>query len=102
MTTYRIICTEQEPADQARTHAHIVTVGTGANPDHAEQRWTLEQVLTALDQGDSFYTEGLQSGMRATVQKYVCTRCKRTSIRSSPDAVVDNNLDSLRRCQWRT
>ena len=101
MARYRIVCTEQVPADQPPTHAHIVAVGTGNNPDQADKGWSLDEVLYAMDRGDIFYTQGVQSGKVALVEKYYCTPCRRYFIRSAPDAVKDNNLDSLRRCNWK-
>jgi len=98
MTSYRIICTTQEPVHQPTTHAHIVAVGTGPTAQHYTQRWTLDQVIAAMDRGDTFYTRGETSGREARVEKYTCTTCWRTFIRSTPDAVHDNNLDSLPRC----
>jgi hypothetical protein len=100
MATYRIVCTNQEPVNQPTTHAHIVAVGTGTDPDKANKRWTLQELITAMDAGDVFYTKGVSSGKVAYVEKYVCMRCYRTYIRSTPDAVYDNNLDSLRLCRW--
>ena len=100
MATYRIVCTNQEPVNQPTTHAHIVAVGTGTDPDKADKRWTLQEVISAMDSGDLFYTQGVSSGKIAYVEKYVCGRCHRTYIRSTPDAVHDNNLDSLRICRW--
>jgi hypothetical protein len=102
MARYRIVCTDQEPTHQPTTHAHIVAVGTGDDPDRASQRWTLNEVLVAMDRGDVFYTRGKNSGAVASVEKYVCSLCWRTYIRSAPDAVTDNNLDSLRRCHWQS
>ncbi len=101
MTTYRIVCTEQQPASQPPTHAHIVAVGVGDNPDSATTRFSLTEVIRKMDTGDRFYTKGTQSGKVASVEKYVCTYCRQYHIRSSPDAVKDNNLDSLRYCQWK-
>ena len=100
MAAYRIVCTEQKPFSQPTTHAHIVAVGIGTNPARADKRWTLDEVLTAMDSGHTFYTVGVQSGKVAVVQKYFCRHCQRTFIRSAPDAVQDNNLDNLRRCNW--
>lgn len=100
MANYRIVCTNQEPVNQPTTHAHIVAVGTGTDPNRADTRWSLQEVLTAMDRGDTFYTQGVSSGKIASVEKYVCGLCRRTYIRSTPDAVYDNNLDSLRRCNW--
>jgi hypothetical protein len=99
---HRIVCTDQEPIYQPTTHAHIVAVGTGTDPNKADQRLTLQQVLDAMDRGDVFYTVGVTSGKVARVEKYTCTRCWRTHIRSTPDAVTDNNLDNLRRCSWQS
>jgi hypothetical protein len=99
MSTYRIVCTEQVPVTEPTTHAHIVAVGTGSEPEKADKRWTLSEVLAAMDKGDVFQTQGEQSGKIARVEKYVCSLCKKTWIRSTADSVKDNNLDSLRRCR---
>ena len=99
MSSYRIVCTEQEPESQPATHAHIVAVGTGNDPDRYSNRWTLAEVLKAMTDGDTFYTTGTSSGKTAQVEKVPCKVCGRTIIRSAADAVTDNNLDSLRRCR---
>ena len=101
LARYRIVCTEQQPASQPPTHAHILAVGTGNNPAQAEQRWTLARVLSAMDRGDTFYTQGTSSGKIAEVEPYGCRWCNQRRIRSKADAVYDNNLDSLRRCSFR-
>lgn len=101
MAKYRIVCTEQEPVTHPPTDAHIVAVGTGSDPSRADTRWTLTQVLTAMDEGHTFYTVGEQSGKVALVEKYYCSYCQKTYIRSAPDRVKDNNLDSLRICRWQ-
>ena len=98
MARYRIVCTTQEPVNEPNRNAHIVAVGTGNDPARVDRRWTLDQVLRAMDSGDSFYTQGVQSGKIAAVEKYQCPYCRRTFIRSTPDAVADNNLDNLPRC----
>ena len=99
---YRIVCTNQEPVNYPTTHAHIVAVGTGTDPNKADTRWSLAEVLAAMDRGDVFYTQGEQSAKIALVEKYQCSRCNRIYIRSTPDAVHDNNLDNLRRCNWNS
>jgi uncharacterized protein DUF3892 len=98
MARYRIICTNQDPPYQPTTHAHIVAVGTGTSPDHYDQKWTLNEVLAAMDRGNTFYTQGRQSGRVAEIEKYTCSTCRRIYIRSAPDAIPDNNLDNLPRC----
>lgn len=101
MAEYRIVCTNQEPVYQPNTHAHIVTVGTGTDPYKASHRWSLQEVIDAIDSGDRFYTQGVNSGTVAEVLKTVCIVCDhRYILRSAPDAVTDNNLDSLRTCNW--
>lgn len=98
---YRIVCTEQEPAPNPPQHAHIVAVGVGNDPDAANKRFTLAEVLSMMDTGDNFYTVGTRTGKSAWVEKYWCSHCSRHHIRSSPDATTDNNLDSLRYCHWK-
>ena len=100
MSTYRIVCTDQEPASQPPQHAHIVAVGVGDDPDKATQRLTLAEVLQMMGRGDNFFTKGVQSGKIALVDKYLCQHCNKYHIRSAADAVKDNNLDSLRYCNW--
>lgn len=105
MANYRIVCTDQEPINQPRLHAHIVAVGIGNDPNRAERQLKLRQVLSEIDRGHTFYTKGVRSGCIAKVVAVVgCPVCSdpRRIIRSAPDAVEDNNLDYLRRCQWRS
>ena len=98
MTQYRIICTNQEPVSQPNDRAHIIGVGTGDSSGYSAY-WTLNEVITAMNQGHTFYTYGETSGKVALVHKYVCPHCTRTHIRSAPDAVTDNNLDNLSTCK---
>jgi Protein of unknown function (DUF3892) len=98
MSSYRIICTTQQPAQLPNDQAHIVAVGTGASASTSDQYWQLSEVLAAMDRGDSFYTFGETSRKTAAVQKFICAQCLETHIRSNPDAVKDNNLDNLPRC----
>lgn len=97
MSQYRIVCTRQEPVCQPNNRAHIVAVGTGT-PSGYEQIWTLSQVLTAMALGNTFYTQGAQSGKVAMVESYRCGYCGNGHIRSVADNVTDNNLDNLPRC----
>jgi len=99
MATYRIICTTQEPPQLPNDRAHIVAVGTGTSASNYDRYWQLNEVLAAMDRGDAFYTLGETSRKTASVEKYKCPWCLQTHIRSSPDAVKDNNLDNLPGCQ---
>lgn len=98
---YRIVCTDQEPAHLPPSHAHIVAVGIGAAADRATSKMTLDEVLVALSHGHVFYTHGERSGKTALVNRAACAHCGRPIIKSAPDAVHDNNLDSLRYCAWQ-
>jgi hypothetical protein len=60
------------------------------------------QVIEALDRGHRFYTQGKASGRIAWVEEYWCHVCGGWHIRTGADAVIDNNLDSLRACAWRS
>jgi hypothetical protein len=60
------------------------------------------EVIAAMDRGDTFYTKGKASGRVAWVEKYWCHACGGWHIRTRPDVVTDNNLDSLRACSWRS
>ena len=99
MTAYRVICTNQEPAAQPPQHAHIVAIGVETTADYYYQRFSLSQVIQMMDNGDRFYTLGPRSRKTAWVEKYYCTYCRQYHIKSAPDAVGDNNLDSLPYCQ---
>lgn len=95
---YRVICTRQEPFNAPHLDAHIVSVGTGETTQGYSQLWTVAEVYTAMDRGDTFYTQSPSTGARARVGKWGCRTCNGATLRSSSDAVKDNNLDSLPRC----
>ena len=98
MATYRIVCTVETPSGHSIQQTHIVAVGVGDDPNEAARRWTLDEVLAAIDHGDILYTRGTTSNKLALVEKYTCTPCRRVYIQSAADAVTDNSLDSLRPC----
>lgn len=98
MARYRIVCTNQEPANLPTKHAHIVAVGTGITSDQYNRKWTLAEVLTAMKNGDTFYTQGKTTNKVAEVKPTKCAYCDQGHIKSAPDAVYDNNLDNLARC----
>jgi hypothetical protein len=103
MATYRIVCTVKavctvkNPSGPSRQQEHIVAVGVDDGAKTVP-RWTLTELLAAMNLADIFYTRGNVSGTVALVQKYTCTQCGRVSIQSATDAVTDNNLDSLPQC----
>ena len=98
MATYRIVCTDQEASGHSKQHAHIVAVGIGDDPNKAQRKWALDEVLGAIDRGDLFYTKGMNTGKVAIVEKYTCAPCRRVHIRSAADKVADNDLGRIRHC----
>jgi hypothetical protein len=97
MATRRIVCVET-----LYPHRHITHVGTGDEASHANTRWTVAEVRSALRNGHRFYTYSPSTSTTADVEPYdvwVNGRIFET-IRSTPDAVTDNNLDNLRVCSW--
>jgi len=92
------VCDNQVPVDQPKTHAHIVEVGTGTTPQHYDHLWSVAEVIAATGRGDVFYALSPSSVEAARVIVIGCSACGRQIIRSSADAVTDNNLDSLPDC----
>lgn len=100
MTRYRVVCTEQEPVNRPPHRAHIVRIGTGQDPSKADKRWTVAEVYKAIEIGDSFFTRSPSTGAEAEVERWGCEGCGKPTLRSNPDGIRDNNLDSLRACNW--
>ena len=82
----------------SRIAFHITGVGTGDRADWADMRWTLREVLTAMEEGDTFYTQSETTGRITLVEPYECPPCGSTCIRSSEGSVSDNDLDDMRNC----
>ena len=98
MASYRIICTRQEPVSKPHSHAHIVSVGTGTRQTSYDKQWTVDEVYRAIDRGDRFYTKSESTGEIAYVIKWGCLHCGFRTLKSTADAVTDNNLDYLVHC----
>ena len=96
MSDYRIVCTTRSGFPTALGHRHIVSVGTGVDPNKTDASWTVPQVRSAMARGDRFYTVSPSTAKVANVEAYDC--CNLQTLRSTPDAVADNNLDRLRLC----
>jgi hypothetical protein len=99
MAEHQIVCVQK-----LAKHRHITHVGTGPSEALAEQRWTVAQVRDALEDGDVFYTVSPSTNHVALVEAYDAHVDGRVieTIRSSPDAIFDNNLDNLRACRYPT
>ena len=96
-TSKRIVCvrTTEEP------HRHIVSVGVGGDAQVPVTMMTVTEVRDAITAGGSFHTVSPSTSQVAAVRKGTCgipAGCHMETIRSSPDAVTDNNLDELDDC----
>ncbi len=104
MTQYRIVCTDQSDPP-AYGHGHILGVGltdakAGPASDKATMKETVKEVReNILYHRNEYYTYSASTGKWATVATFDCS-CGVRTIRSGPDAVMDNNLDRLRLCSW--
>ena len=93
MTDHRIMCVNKEAG-----HGHIESAGTGTQDGYYDQRFTVEQVYTAIDAGHSFHTGSRTGRDYAVVAKFSCANCGRPTLRSRADGDWNNNLDDLRGC----
>jgi hypothetical protein len=95
MSSFRIVCVNRE-----YTHSHITLVGTGTKVDEYSRAWTVKEVRAALEAGDRFYTISASTGKEADVRADTChvAGCVVETIRSTADAVTDNNLDNMIGC----
>ena len=101
MNAKRIVCADHNMGGACPYCGAIENVGT--NTSGGPTATDNEHVITVvrnLRQGVEYYTYGEESRKKALVHAYHCNSCRRDFIRSAPDAVKDNNLDSLRACRW--
>lgn len=85
---------------RARTlfHQHVTSVGIGETIGYYRERVSVAAVRQAIREGDRFYTVSPTTGKAALVELYDCPSCKAPTIRSAPDWVTDNNLDTIPIC----
>jgi hypothetical protein len=95
---HRIICIVESTAPAPVPHPHIIGVGTESAPGNPTRRWTLREVLDAIQGGDQFYTRGAVSQKAASVVPTVCSRCGQPQIESGAGFVPDNEVAHLRLC----
>jgi hypothetical protein len=57
MASWRVVCVKRETVNQPKPHIHITGVGTGDRANWADMRWALREVLAAMDEEDTFYTQ---------------------------------------------
>ena len=94
MSDYRIVGVNR--LNTSAEHRHVTDIETTA-VEVLSRRWSAAEVRAALSNGDGFYTISPTTSEMATVEIYDCS-CGLKTIRSGPDAIVDNNLAALPKC----
>ena len=95
MGTHRIVCvTTQEP------HRHIIAVGIGDSAGNVKTTHNTRDIRANIDKGEIYETYSPSTGKTARVNKDTCKidGCTVETLRSTADAVSDNNLDNLKGC----
>lgn len=95
MATYQIVCVNTE-----HPHRHITHAGLGSNSQGYSTRLTVAEVRSMLRDGHRFITVSPSTGKTADVRPDDCkyAGCTIKTIRSTADAVTDNNLDNMPLC----
>lgn len=88
MAEYEIVCTVQTGCAAG---GHILAVGRA----DADYQIGISEVYSSMDSGNSFYT--FVDGLKADVRKWACP-CGAGTLKSTADATLRNNLDSLPLC----
>jgi hypothetical protein len=91
MSDFQITCVTKEPYTQG--HGHIVSVGIG----DGQEPVTVEQAYSLLAARHRLYTVSPSTGTVAQVEPCHCHGV--ATLRSTADAVHDNNLDNLDSCR---
>ena len=55
-------------------------------------------MLTAMDEGDTFFTQSEDTGEAVPIERYVCPLCNGRHVRSSEVDASDSELDDMRDC----
>jgi hypothetical protein len=97
MLAYRIVCAKHQLVGQTESHRHVVQIGTGDDSGFA-RKWSIDQALEAMKEGDVFYTQDQVSGKITPVTAYHCVECNCMQIRSAPYAPTGSNLDDVPDC----
>lgn len=90
MSDYPIACVNKNRSPSG--DEHIVSVRIRGEPDTI----TVRQAYRRMDARHHLYTVSPSTGAMVFVEKYRC--CDMDTLRSVPDGVHDNNLDSLDPC----
>ena len=105
MTTYYIVCTDQEPVYKPEAHQHIVAVGIDTDNDgYADAKHELKKVIDNITKNnpDKYYSRAEGDIPDALVEVVDCPdKCGKKIIRTEPDSTTRNNLDKIRRCKWK-
>lgn len=79
MARHKVQCVTMAPPANPRDIAHPQAVGTEDG-----RRWTVDQVVAAIDGGDEFFTRRAASKADASLVAFDCRLCHARTVRSSP------------------
>jgi Protein of unknown function (DUF3892) len=92
MSEYQVTCVIKEPYTD--NHGHIVSIGIRVGTE--QKTLTTHEARLLLGVGHRLYTVSPSTGATAEVEGYRCHGVN--TLRSTADAVRDNNLDNLDSC----
>ena len=92
---YRAISMRYLDIIHPHVHPHVTSVGTGRTGWRRDRNWTVAQVLGAMDNGDTFYTQSESTGKITEVEAYICPICGQRWIRTCGRVAEDNKLETL-------
>ena len=76
---YKVQCVTMAPPANPRDLPHPVALGTDDG-----NRWTIDEILTALDSGHEFFTRRAASKADGGVFAFDCRLCGARTVRSGP------------------
>lgn len=79
MARHKVHCVTMAPPANPRDLAHPQAIGTEDG-----RRWSIDEVLAALDAGEEFFTRRAASRADAGLFAFDCRLCGQRTVRSSP------------------
>jgi hypothetical protein len=86
--TWWIVCVNWSEVELPEPHSHITRLGTGDRADWADMRWDLDQVVEAIQQGDSFVVVQDSIDPIHAVKAGPCPVCGQMVLSTGDDALM--------------
>ncbi|MCX6896128.1 MAG: hypothetical protein NTZ16_11640 [Verrucomicrobia bacterium] len=97
MPLYQIISATSQPCALAGRQTHVIGVST-AIVGGERRRWSMTEIVKALNNCDVFYTVSHREKSVALVELTCCVHCQRIFLRSRANAAPDSRLEQLPPC----